>query len=63
MALLAVPVPGLGAKAEAEEQFPAPVTAEKITPTEIVLVVSELLRAADISLFDLAMWYRRGTKT
>jgi len=23
-------------------------------------VVSELLRAADISLFDLAMWYRRG---
>ena len=50
-------------KSEAEEQFPAPVTAEKITPTEIVLVVSELLRAADISLFDLAMWYRRGTKT
>jgi hypothetical protein len=51
------------AKAEAEEQFPPPVTAEKITPTEIVLVVSELLRAADISLFDLAMWYRRGTRS
>ena len=51
------------AKAEGEEQFPAPVTAEKITPTEIVLVVSELLRAADISLFDLAMWYRRGTRS
>jgi hypothetical protein len=51
------------AKAEAEEQFPPPVTAEKITPTEVVLVVSELLRAADISLFDLAMWYRRGTRS
>ena len=51
------------AKAEAEEQFPAPVSAEKVTPTEIVLVVSELLRAADISLFDLAMWYRRGERT
>ena len=50
------------AKAEAEEKFPAPVSAEKITPTEIVLVVSELLRAADISLFDLAMWYRRGER-
>ena len=50
------------AKAEAEEQFPAPVSAERITPTEIVLVVSELLRAADISLFDLAMWYRRGER-
>ena len=50
------------AKAEAEERFPAPVSAEKVTPTEIVLVVSELLRAADISLFDLAMWYRRGER-
>ena len=50
------------AKAEAEEKFPAPVSAEKVTPTEIVLVVSELLRAADISLFDLAMWYRRGER-
>ena len=50
------------AKAEAEERFPAPVSAEKITPTEIVLVVSEMLRAADISLFDLAMWYRRGER-
>ena len=50
-------------KAEAEEQFPPPVTAAKITPTEIVLVVSELLRAADISLFDLAMWYRRGERS
>jgi hypothetical protein len=50
------------AKAEAEEQFPAPVSAEKVTPTEIVLVVSELLRAVDISLFDLAMWYRRGER-
>jgi hypothetical protein len=51
------------AKAEAEEQFPRPVAAEKMTPTEIVLVVSELLRAADISLFDLAMWYRRGARS
>ena len=51
------------AKAEAEEAFPAPVAPDKVTPTEIVLVVSELLRAANISLFDLAMWYRRGERT
>ena len=51
------------AKAEAEEQLPAPVSAEKVTPTDIVLVVSELLRTADISLFDLAMWYRRGARS
>jgi hypothetical protein len=51
------------AKAEAEDRFPAPVAADKVTPTEIVVVVSELLRAADISLFDLAMWYRRGERS
>jgi hypothetical protein len=48
------------AKAEAEGTFPAPVSADKITPTEVVVVVSELLRAANLSLFDLAMWYRRA---
>jgi hypothetical protein len=25
--------------------------------------VSELLRTANISLFDLAMWYRRGARS
>jgi hypothetical protein len=50
------------AKAEMQER-PAPaVSVEKITPTEVVLLVSELLRAANISLFDLAMWYRRGAR-
>jgi hypothetical protein len=47
------------AKAEAEGVFP-PVSAGKITPTEVVLVVSEMLRTADLNLFDLAMWYRRA---
>jgi hypothetical protein len=36
-----------------------PVSAERVTPTEVVVVVSEMLRAVDVSLFDLAMWYRR----
>jgi hypothetical protein len=51
------------AKAETEEQSFPPVAVEKITPTEVVLFVSELLRAANISLFDLAMWYRRGARS
>jgi hypothetical protein len=50
------------AKAEAEGALPAPVLSESVTPTEAVLFVSELLRALDISLFDLAMWYRRGER-
>jgi hypothetical protein len=48
------------AKAEAEGQLPAPVSAEKITPTEVVIVVTEMLRASNLNLFDLAMWYRRA---
>lgn len=50
------------AKAEDADAFSPPVLADKLTPTEVVLLVSELLRAADISLFDLAMWYRRGDR-
>ena len=48
------------AKVEAHERPDPPVLVEEITPTEVVLFVSELLRTANISLFDLAMWYRRG---
>jgi hypothetical protein len=48
------------AKAEAEGQLPAPVSAEQLTPTEVVLTVSEMLRACNLNLFDLAMWYRRA---
>jgi hypothetical protein len=51
------------AKAEREECSLPPVAVEKITPTEVVLFVSELLRTANISLFDLAMWYRRGARS
>jgi hypothetical protein len=29
------------------------------TATEVVVVVSELIRAAGLNLFDVAMWYRR----
>jgi hypothetical protein len=47
------------AKTEAAETPAAPVAAEQVTPTEVVVVVSEMLRAVDVSLFDLAMWYRR----
>lgn len=51
------------AKAETEERSFPPVAVEKITPTEVVLFVSELLRTANISLFDLAMWYRRDARS
>ncbi len=48
------------AKAEVGGELPAPVSADEITPTEVVMFVSEVLRAANLNLFDLAMWYRRA---
>ena len=47
------------AKIDAGEGF-APVAAGSVTPTDVVVVVSEMLRAVDLNLFDLAMWYRRA---
>jgi hypothetical protein len=47
------------AKAEATGAYPPPVTAERVTPTEVVTVVSEMIRAAGLNLFDLSMWFRR----
>jgi hypothetical protein len=47
-------------KAEAEAVPPPPVSAERITPTEAVVVISELMRAVNLNLFDLSMWYRRA---
>ena len=47
------------AKAERSGAYPPPVTAEQMTPTEVVTVVSEMIRAAGLNLFDLSMWFRR----
>jgi hypothetical protein len=39
---------------------PPPVLGERVTPTEAVVLVSELMRAVNLNLFDLSMWYRRS---
>lgn len=40
--------------------FDAPVVEKNaITATEAVLAICELMRAADLNPFDVAMWYRR----
>jgi hypothetical protein len=48
------------AKAEATGAYPPPVAADQVTPTEVVTVVSEMIRAAGLNLFDLSMWFRRA---
>lgn len=62
---LAVALTALGrlysAKVEkADKAFP-PVTQDALNATETVVLVSELLRAADLNVFDLAMWFRRAS--
>lgn len=47
------------AKSEVDETLAAPISVERATPTEVVVVVSEMLRAVNLNVFDLAMWYRR----
>ena len=39
---------------------PQPVLADKITPTEIVVTVSDLIRAAGLNLWDVSMWFNRS---
>ena len=47
-------------KLELEDRYFAPfVSEELVTATEVVTNVCEFLRAADLNMFDLAMWFRR----
>jgi hypothetical protein len=47
------------AKSEAQGLTFEPVDATHVTATEIVVTVSGMLHAANLNLFDVAMWYRR----
>jgi hypothetical protein len=47
------------AKAETDAPPAAPVTASSVTPTEIVVTVSDLIRAAGLNLWDVSMWFNR----
>lgn len=49
------------AKVEARGVAFEPLDSATITPTEVVVAASEMVRAGNLNLFDLAMWYRRPT--
>ena len=47
-------------KVEMEERFFSPYTgAEAVTATDVVMTCSDMLRAVNLSTFDLAMWFQR----
>jgi hypothetical protein len=47
------------AKAEATDSPAQPVTAEYVTPTDIVVTVSAMIRAVGLNLWDVSMWFNR----
>ena len=47
-------------KMELEDRWFGPfLAADSVTATDVVVNVCEMLRFADLNIFDLAMWYRR----
>jgi hypothetical protein len=47
------------AKAETDAPPAQPVSPADVTPTEIVVTVSDLIRAAGLNLWDVSMWFNR----
>ena len=56
--VLTAAVKAYAAKAEAHGEFP-PFELDAVTATETVVTACAMIRAADLNLFDLAMWFRR----
>ncbi len=47
------------AKVDADPTAPAPVEPDKLTPTDVVVTVSAIIKAAGLNLWDLSMWFQR----
>ena len=47
------------ARAEATADFPPPVDRSGVTATDILVAVCEMIRVADVNMFDLSMWFGR----
>jgi hypothetical protein len=48
------------AKAESDTPPASPLTADRVTPTDVVTAVSDMVRAIGLNLWDLSMWFQRG---
>jgi hypothetical protein len=59
-AVLTAAVKLYAARAELRQELPPPLTESEVTPTEVVVVASEMIRVVDLNPFDLSMWYRRA---
>ena len=59
--LMTAAVKLFAAKVEQEDRFFSPLLGpgSLVTPTDVVVTVSEILRAVNLNTFDLAMWFNR----
>ena len=47
------------AKTEADTPPAQPITPQAVTPTEIVVTVSDMIKSAGLNLWDVSMWFNR----
>ena len=47
------------AKAETDTPPARAITPSAVTPTDVVVTVSDLIRAAGLNLWDVSMWFNR----
>ena len=47
------------AKAETDKPPAHPITPSAVTPTDVVMTVSDLIRAVGLNLWDVSMWFNR----
>jgi hypothetical protein len=50
------------AKTEADAPPVQPITPSNVTPTEIVVTVSDMIKAAGLNLWDVSMWFNRNKR-
>ena len=47
------------AKSESDKPPAQPITPSAVTPTEVVVMASDLIRAVGLNLWDVSMWFNR----
>ena len=47
------------AKTESDKPPAQPITPSAVTPTDVVVTVSDIIKAAGLNLWDVSMWFNR----
>ena len=47
------------AKSETDQPPAQPITPSAVTPTDVVVIASDLIRAVGLNLWDVSMWFNR----